>query len=155
MCYSGSDCCGKRVDRRSTSEYLFKYLGGHISRCSKKQPIVALSTCEAECIVGVMAACQVVWLLNLLQNLIIKANKHLKLMIDNKFAINLAKNPMLHERSKHIETTYNFLRSRVQNGALEGMHCSTQKQLADVLTKAIKTGQFFHLRDGIGVISLD
>ncbi|XP_058733630.1 secreted RxLR effector protein 161-like [Vicia villosa] len=66
MSYFGSDWWGDRVDRRSTSGYLFKFLGGHISWYFKKQHVVALSTCEAEYIAGVVAACQVVWLLNLL-----------------------------------------------------------------------------------------
>ncbi|XP_050878057.1 uncharacterized mitochondrial protein AtMg00810-like [Lathyrus oleraceus] len=47
ICYSDSDWCGERVDRRSTSGYLFKYLGGPISWCFKKQPVVTLSICEA------------------------------------------------------------------------------------------------------------
>ena len=153
LSYSDSDWCGDRVDRRSTSGYLFKFLGGPISWCSKKQPVVALSTCEAEYIAGALTACQAVWILNLLQDLKIKVNKPLKLMIDNKSAINLAKNPVLHGRSKHIETKYHFLRNQVQNGVLEVVHCSTQKQLADVMTKAIKTDQFLRLRDGIGVVS--
>lgn len=100
-----------------------------------------------------MTACQAVWLLNLLQDLKIKVNKPLKPMIDNKSAINLAKNLMLHGRSTHIETKYHFLINQVQNGVLEVMHCSNQKQLIDVLTKAIKTDQFLLLRDGIGVFS--
>ena len=155
LSYSDSDWCGDRVDRRSTSGYLFKFLGGPISWCSKKQPVVALSTCEAEYIAGAVTACQAVWILNLLQDLKIKVNKPLKLMIDNKSAINLARNPVLHGRSKHIETKYHFLRHQVQRGVLEVVHCSTQKQLADVLTKAIKTDQFLRLRDGIGVTSFD
>ncbi|KAK2439768.1 hypothetical protein QL285_011252 [Trifolium repens] len=153
LSYSDSDWCGDRVDRRSTSGYLFKFLRGPISWCSKKQPVVALSTCEAEYIAGALTACQAVWILNLLQDLKIEVNKPLKLMIDNKSAINLAKNPVLHGRSKHIETKYHFLRNQVQNGVLEVVHCSTQKQLTDVMTKAIKTDQFLRLRDGIGVVS--
>src|ERR1051325_10304069 len=103
-------------------------MGGPISWSSKKQPIVALSTCEAEYIAGVVAACQVVWLLNLLEDLKIMIEKPLKLLIDNKSAINLAKNPILHGKNKHIETKYHFLRSRVQKVELEVLHCSTQKQ---------------------------
>jgi hypothetical protein len=100
-------------------------------------------------------ACQAIWLLNLLQDMKIKVNKPLKLMIDNKSAINLSKKPVLHGRSKHFETKYHFLRSQVHNGVLEIMHYSTQKQLTDVLTKAIKTDQFFHLRNGIVVVNFD
>lgn len=73
-------------------------------------------------------------------------------MIDNKSAISLAKNPMLHGRSKHIDTKFNFLRNQVQKGVLEVVHYNTQKQLADVLTKAIKTRLFIQFRDEIDVI---
>ena len=76
-------------------------------------------------------------------------------MIDNKSVINLAKNSVLHGRSNNIDTKFHFLRNQVQNGLLEVMHCSTQKQVADVLMKAIKTDQFFHLRDKIDVVSFD
>ena len=137
------------MDRRSTSEYLFKFLGGPISWCSKKQHVVALSTCEAEYIVDTLTACQALWILNLLQDLKIEVDKPLKLMINNKSSINLSKKPVLHRRSKHIETKYHFLRNQVQSGILEVVHYRTHKQLADVLTKAIKTDQFLRLRDGI------
>ncbi|XP_050908371.1 secreted RxLR effector protein 161-like [Lathyrus oleraceus] len=113
LSYSYSDWYGDRVDRISTPGYLFKFMGSSISWCSKKKPIVALSTCEAEYIARVVTAYQVVWLLNLLQDLKIKVSKPLKLMVDNKSAINLAKNPVLHGRSKHIETKYHILRNHV------------------------------------------
>src|SRR4051812_1573207 len=135
LSFSDSDWCGDRVGRRSTYGYLFMFMGGHISWSSKKQHVVALSTCEAEYIAGAVAACQAVWLLNLLEDLKIKVKKPLKLMID-KSTINLAKNPVLHGRSRHIETKYHFLRSQVHNGTLEVVHCNTQK-------------------DGIGVVSFE
>ncbi|XP_050908473.1 uncharacterized protein LOC127122125 [Lathyrus oleraceus] len=72
----------------------------------------------------------------------IKVRKPVKLMIDNKSAISLAKNPVIHGRSKHIDTKFHFLRNQVQNKVLEVVHCSTQKQLTDVLTKAIKIEYF-------------
>src|SRR4051812_49356764 len=64
LSYFDFDCCGDRVDRRSTSGYLFMFLGGPISWSSKKKVVIALSTCEAKYIADVVAACQVVWLLN-------------------------------------------------------------------------------------------
>jgi len=60
--YSDSDRCGDCSDRRSTSGFLFKFMGAPISWCSKKQPVVALSSCEAEYITGAYVACQAVWL---------------------------------------------------------------------------------------------
>ena len=76
----------------------------------------------------------------------------MKLMIDNKSAISLANNPVLHGRSKHINMKFHFLQYQVQNGVVEVIHCSIQKQLVDVMNKATKTGHFVHLRDGINVV---
>lgn len=73
-------------------------------------------------------------------------------MIDKKYVISLAKNPVLHERSNHIDIKYHFLHNQVQNGVLEVVHVSTHKQLADVLTKIIKTKHFINLRNEIGVV---
>jgi len=58
--HSDSDWCGDRIDRRNTIGYIFKFSGAPISWCSKKQPVVALSSCEAEYIVGAFVACQAI-----------------------------------------------------------------------------------------------
>jgi len=62
-----------------------------------------------------------------------EAKKPIKLPIDNKSAINLAKNPVSHRRSKHIETRFYFLREQVNNGKLKMTYCSIETQLADIL----------------------
>lgn len=91
--------------------------------------------------------------MNLLQELKFKVSKPVRLMIDNKSGISLSKNLVTHGRSKHIDTKYHFLHNKVQNGLLEIVQVNTQKQLADVLTKAIKTEHFIILRDEIGVVN--
>jgi len=58
--YSNSDWCGDRMDKRSTSGYLFKFNDATISWCTKKQPGTALSSCEAEYIACTFAACQAI-----------------------------------------------------------------------------------------------
>ena len=75
--------------------------------------MVTLSTCEAEYIFGALLACQAIWMMNLLHELKFKVRKPLKLMIDNKSTISLAKNLVLHGRSKHIDTKYHFPRNQV------------------------------------------
>lgn len=90
--------------------------------------------------------------MNLLQELKFKVSKPVKLMIDNKSTISLAKNPMLHGRSKHIDTKYHFLRNEVENGVFVVVHFSNHKQLADVLIKTIKTEHLINLRDVFGVV---
>ena len=56
--YSDSDWCGDKDDRKNTAGYVFKFGTSPISWCSKKQSVVALSTCEAKYIAAAMAACQ-------------------------------------------------------------------------------------------------
>ena len=91
--------------------------------------MVVLLTYEAEYIAGELSMCQDIWLMNLMQDLKVKMSKPVKLMIDNKSAISLAKNSVLHGRSKHIDTKFHFLRNQVHNGVLEVVQCSTQKKL--------------------------
>lgn len=87
--------------------------------------------------------------MNLLQERKLKVTKPIRLMIDNKSAINLAKNPMMHGRSKHIDIKYHFLYNQVHNGVLKVVYVNTQKQFAYVLTKTIKTELFINLRTKI------
>ena len=72
--------------------------------------MVALSSCEAEYIAGSYAACQAIWLDSLLDELKFEAKKPIKLLIDNKLVINLAKYSVSHGRSKHIEIRFYFPR---------------------------------------------
>lgn len=130
--YTDSDWCGDQDDRRSTTGYVFQYCGSSISWCSRKQNVVALSSCEAEYIAASFGACQALWIETLLDEMKLEVCRPMKLLIDNKSTINLAKNPVAHGRSKHIETRFHFLRDQVTKGKLELEHCNTEKQIADI-----------------------
>ena len=144
--YSDSDWSGDVNDRKSTAAYVFMYGNAPFSWCSKKQAVVALSSCEAEYIAASMAACQAQWLCMLMQELGLKSDDKVRIMLDSKSAIDLAKHPVAHGRSKHIETRYHFLRDQVNNDKLELLHCKTEDQLADILTKALKTSTLENLK---------
>ncbi|WVZ09086.1 hypothetical protein V8G54_022432 [Vigna mungo] len=143
-----------QVDRKSTYGYLFKLMGAPVSRCSRKQSVVALSSCEAEYISATETACQCTWIEAILQELKIVKCRPTRLKIDNKSAIDLAKNPISHGRSKHIETKYHYLREQVSKGKLELSYCKTDEQEADIFTKALRQSRFERLRSLIGVKSL-
>ncbi|KAK2426061.1 putative mitochondrial protein [Trifolium repens] len=153
--YCDSDWCGDQIERRSTMGYVFRLFDSPISWSSKKQTVVALSTCEAEYISACHAACQGVWLQSLLMEIKLNKNEEFELLIDNKSAINLAKNPIAHGRSKHIETKYHFLRDQVCKGKLKLTHCKTEVQVADIFTKPLKIERFKDLKKMLAVTSLD
>lgn len=73
------------------------------------------------------------------------------LKVDNKSAIALAKNPVHHERSKHIDTRYHFIREHVEKGSVRLEYVKTENQLADILTKPLGRQRFHELKEKIGV----
>jgi len=83
-----------------------------------------------------------------------EVEKPLKLKIDNKSDINLAKNYIAHDRSKHLVTGFHFIREQVGKGILEIIYRLTEIQLADGFTKALKLDKFTYLRDKLGLKSL-
>ena len=87
------------------------FLGNNlVTWSSQKQKIVALSSCEAEYVAAAAAACQGVWLSRLLGDMLGIKEMSVKLLMDNKSAIALSKNPVHHDRSKHIDTRFHFIR---------------------------------------------
>ena len=149
--YTDSDYAGDQDDRKSTSGYVFLMSSGAISWSSKKQPVVTLSTTEAEFIAAASSACQVVWLRRILKVLNQEQSSPTVVFCDNISAIKLSKNLVMHGRSKHIDIRFHFLRDLVRDGILELIHCSTQQQVANVLTKPLKLDVFLRMRGLLGV----
>ena len=144
--YRDSDHAGDQGDRKSTSGNVF-FLGENpISWTSQKQKVVAISSCEAEYVAAVAATCQGLWLSRLLCEMKGEEPTKFKLLIDNKSAIALAKNPVHHDRSKHIDVKYHFIRECIEQDQVEVDHVRTDYQLADVLTKALGRVHFVEMR---------
>ena len=110
-----------------------------------------LSTCEAEYVAAATATCQVVWLLRLLGELTGVEAHPLALMVDNQPTITLVKNPVLHDRSKHIDVKFHFLRDCVDGGQIAIEFIETGRQLADVLTKPLRRLRLTELKEMIGM----
>ncbi|KAK2438085.1 hypothetical protein QL285_022903 [Trifolium repens] len=66
----------------------------------------------------------------------------------------VAKNPISHGRSKHIELRFHYLRGQVTKGLLKMKHRRSEFQIDDVLTKSVQIEVFKRLRDMVGVEAL-
>lgn len=108
------------MENKSTSGYIVCIGHALVSWCSKRQPVVALSSCEVEYIAACYAACQAKWLGSLLKEIQVRSELPIELKIDKKSTINLAKNPVAHDRGKHIKTCFHFLRDQVNKGKSVG-----------------------------------
>ena len=123
-------------DRRSITGYNFELTdkGPLISWKSRKQQTVALSTCEAEYISLANAVQEAKFLKQLCKDMNIVSDDVL-INVDNQGAINLAKNPVNHQQSKHIDIKYHFIRSEIQKGNVRLQYVTTEDNVADIFTK--------------------
>ena len=76
---------------------------------------------------------------------------HVPLLCDSTSAISVAKNPVLHSRTKHIDVRFHFLHDHYEKGDIELRYIDTTHQLADILTKPLDQKTFVHLRGELGV----
>jgi hypothetical protein len=151
--YSDSDMAGDIDTRKSTTGVGFFLGGSIITWQSQKQRVVALSSCEAEYIAAATAACQGVWLARLLAELKGEEVSTFTMKIDNESAIALSRNPVFHDRSKHIDVKFHYIRECIEDNRIQLQSIKTEEQLADILTKALGRDRFCELRSRLGVSS--
>ena len=135
--YCDSDLASDVDTSKSTTETMFFFGDCLVSWQSLKQKVVALSSCEAEYITTITAATQALWLSRMLVELLGRKVDVVELKVDNKSALTLAKNPVFHERSKHIHIRYHFIRDCLEDSGIKAGHIATTDQLADILNKSL------------------
>ena len=124
-------------DRHSTSGYVFMLAGGPITWKSKKQVSVTLSTTEAEYYALGIACQEAIWLKQLCQELQMVFNEPIEIYMDNTGAVTLSDNPVLHNRSKHIDIRWHFMWDLIQSKSIRTSHIPRIRNGADFLTKAL------------------
>ncbi|CAL8085699.1 unnamed protein product [Prunus armeniaca] len=148
-----SDWGGSLDDSKSTSGYAFSFGSGVFSWASMKQNCVSLSTAEAEYISAAEATTQAIWLRFVLEDFGELQAEATPLQCDNTSAISITKNPVFHQRTKHIDRRYHFIKNALQQGFVDLVYCPTKEQVADIFTKALPKERFNYLIDKLGVVS--
>ncbi|KAG8489147.1 hypothetical protein CXB51_017180 [Gossypium anomalum] len=148
--YVDADFAGDLDRRRSLTGYVFTIGGCAISWKATLQTTVALSTTEAEYMAITEACKEAIWLKGLFSEL----NKDLQISIvfcDSQSAIFLTKDQMFHERTKHIDVRYHFVRDIIARGDIVVSKISTHENPADMMTKSLPITKFEHCLDLVGV----
>ena len=142
---------GDLDDRKSTGGMVAKVNGCAISWKSKKQSVVAKSSTEAEYIATGEAVKEALWLRQLASELSYTPTRGTLLYGNNETAIALAKNNILHNRTKHIDIRHHFMRDHIRAGEIDLQWTSTtwSNQEADLFTKPLGKHPFVMLRDRI------
>jgi hypothetical protein len=120
-----------------------------VSWSSKRQTTVSRSSAEAEyrAIANAVADCS--WLRHLLQELRFALPKATVVFCDNVSAVYMSHNPVHHRRMKHIELDIHFVHEKVALGQVRVHHVPSERQLADVFTKALNSSLFLDFRDNL------
>ncbi|UYV66049.1 hypothetical protein LAZ67_3006289 [Cordylochernes scorpioides] len=137
--YVDADWGGNLVDRKSHTGIVCFLARGPIAWESKKQQTVTLSSTESEYIALCEAGKEAVYLRALLDEMGFGEllNGPTVLKTDNQGAQQLARNPVYHARTKHIDIKWHYIRSICSDGLVEVVHTPTQENVADILTKGL------------------
>jgi hypothetical protein len=151
--YVDGDWYGDIDDRKSISRYAL-YMGGTtFTWLSKKQLIATLSTYEAKYVATSLDVSHAIWFRKLLQELKCSQLESIKIQVDNKSAIELAKNPVHHERSKHIDMRFHSIREHIKDGEVRVVHVQSNDQAADIFIKDLLKSLFENYRQMLGMMN--
>jgi hypothetical protein len=145
--YCDADWGGDKSDRKSTTGYCVFVNENLISWCTRKQQTVALSSAEAELMAMVEVVKEVKWMSMLLEEIGYRVTKPIQILSDNQAAIKIAHNDIEHDRTKHIDIKYHFVRNEVNRGQVTVKWIRTQQQIADIFTKTLTHAPFITHRD--------
>ena len=98
--------------------------------------------------------CEGIWLERLMRELGILTSEPMKVFCDNQSAINIAKNPVHHDRTKHVEIDHHFIKEKIENGTVSLLYTPTSQQIADILTKALPRKNFEDLSTNLSLINI-
>ena len=138
-----SDYAGCLDSRKSLTGFVFTAFGTAISWKASLQKVVALSTTEVEYIALTKAMKESMWLEGIAKELKIQ-DEVITVHCDNQSAIDLSKNFVHHERTKHIDIKLHFVREVIGQGSVIVKKISTDYNPSDMIINALPRSKFFH-----------
>eukprot|EP00253_Pinus_taeda_P004413 PITA_04413 len=149
--FTGSDWAGDPDDWKSTAGYVFTLGSGPITWACKKQSAISLSSAEAQYHGFVEVSKEALWLRQTLSEFGFQQRHSTTLWCDNQSAMQLCKDPVQHQRNKHIELHMHFIRKLIHDHVIQVQYSSIDDQVVDIFTKALTEAKFTKLRFMVGV----
>ena len=146
-----SDFAGCLNTRKSLTGYVFTSFGTSISWKASLQKVVALSSTKAKYMALTEAIKEALWLLGLVRELQI-SQKQVTMFCDNQGVVQLSKNQVYHERTKHIDIKLHFITDVVNEGKVAVKKVPTEENPADMITKSLPSSKFNYCLELIGVL---
>ena len=143
--FTDANWAGNIDNARSTTGYIFYLANGPISWKSKQQKTVALSSTEAEYMSLTAASQEALHLRSLLPILGVDVTLPTVIYEDNESALQLANNPVHHDRTKHIAIKHHFIRDTISSKQVVVLRVVTKDNVADLLTKPVTNTVYEHL----------
>ena len=154
--YSDASWISDISDSKATSGYVFTLGGAAVSWKSSKQTVITRSTMESEFVALDKCGEEAEWLRNFLEDIPkwTKPVPAICIHCDNQSAINIAKNPVHHDRTKHVEIDRHFVKEKIEAGVISLHYIPTNHQIADILTKALPKKIFEDLESNLGLLNI-
>jgi hypothetical protein len=142
--YTNFDWVNDQNIKRFTSSYAFNINNEIISWFSKRQSIVTLFICEVEYIDQTQTVKEIIWLRNLLIQLICDIDYSQIVIIyeNNQDVIALTKNLQFHAQIKHIDIQTHFIKEKVVDESIDLIYIFTNQMIIDDLTKSLIRNKF-------------
>ena len=151
--YTNADWACDVDDRKSIGAYCIYLINNLISWSSKKQVVIAKSNTESEYRALSSTSSEISWLQSLFSEFNIVKLPTSVLWCDNQSAGDLARNPVFHSKSKHIELDVHYIRDKVLKGELNIKYIPSKEQVVDVLTKPLSFPKFSYFYSKLNVIN--
>ncbi|CAN1141377.1 Retrovirus-related Pol polyprotein from transposon TNT 1-94 [Linum perenne] len=152
--YTDASWASEVTSRRSTTGYCSYVWGNLVTWRSKKQTVVARSSAEAEYRALALGIQEAMWIQRVLKELNLPGHDTVHMFTDSQAALSIVKNPVHHDRTKHMEIDRHFITEKVEQGIVDVSYVPSRQQTADVLTKALPKDLLEHFKSKLGLINI-